>query len=209
MKIIIIDCGSGNLRSVQKAFEKVSASLYKNCEVIISSQTEDLDNANYIILPGVGTFSDFVKGLRSIIGMEEALNYLVIKKGIPFLGICVGMQVLATKGFENIETKGLNWIGGSVMKIKAKSNLPLPQMGWNNLMIHQQHAVVKNINDGDHTYFANSYAFHCDENSKVIASVDYGVSIPVIIAKENIIGMQFHPEKSQQIGLNLISNFLS
>ena len=208
MKITIIDCGSGNLRSAQKAFEKVSNNLYKNTNVTISSKVEDLENSNFIVLPGVGSFSDFINGINKINGMLEALNYFVLKKGIPFLGICVGMHILATKGYENIETNGLNWICGSVRKIKTKPNLPVPQMGWNNLIIKKNHPIVKNISNNDHTYFVHSYFFDCNDDSQVIACVDYGFSINAIIVKDNIIGMQFHPEKSQEVGLDLISNFL-
>ena len=208
MNITIIDCGSGNLRSAQKAFEKVSESLFKKTNVIVSSRVEDLEKTNFIVLPGVGSFSDFIDGINSINGMRDALNYFVLEKGIPFLGICVGMQVLATKGYENLETEGLNWISGSVRKIETDSNLPVPQMGWNNLILTQDHPILRNIRENDHTYFVHSYFLDCFEESQIIAKVDYGIPINAIVAKDNIIGMQFHPEKSQKIGLNLISNFL-
>ncbi|MAR79382.1 MAG: imidazole glycerol phosphate synthase subunit HisH [Rhodospirillaceae bacterium] len=208
MNITIIDCGSGNLRSAQKAFEKVSKNLFKKTNVIVSASVEDLEKTNFIVLPGVGSFSDFIKGINDINGMQDALNYYVIKKGLPFLGICVGMQVLATKGYENIETEGLNWISGSVRKIKTHSNLPVPQMGWNNLVLKQNHPIVSNISNNDHAYFVHSYFFDCNENSHIVAQVDYGIPINAIVVKDNIIGMQFHPEKSQQTGLDLISNFL-
>ncbi|PPR79725.1 MAG: Imidazole glycerol phosphate synthase subunit HisH 1 [Alphaproteobacteria bacterium MarineAlpha2_Bin1] len=209
MKVTIIDCGSGNLRSAQKAFEKVSSNLYKNTKIIITSIVEDLEESDFIVLPGVGSFSDFINGMKKINGMQEALNYYVIKKGIPFLGICVGMQVLATKGYENEETEGLNWISGSVRKIKTNANLPIPQMGWNNLKIKKNHPIVNNISEKDHTYFVHSYLFDVNDETQIIASVDYGVDITSIVAKDNVIGMQFHPEKSQKVGLDLIYNFIS
>ncbi|MBL42987.1 MAG: imidazole glycerol phosphate synthase subunit HisH [Rhodospirillaceae bacterium] len=208
MKITIIDCGSGNLRSAHKAFEKVSTNINKKSNIIVSSMVEDLEDSNFIVLPGVGSFSDFINGMKKINGMHEALNYFILKKGIPFLGICVGMQVLATKGYENKETEGLNWIRGSVKKIITIPSLPIPQMGWNNLEIKANHPIVKNISENDHTYFVHSYLFEVYDKNQIIASVDYGVPISAIIAKDNIIGMQFHPEKSQQVGLDLISNFL-
>ncbi len=208
MKITIIDCGSGNLRSAQKAFEKASDDLFKKNNVIISSKIEDIENSNCVVLPGVGAFADFMNGLNKIDGMKDALEFLVKKKGIPFIGICVGMQVLAQKGYENRETDGIGWFKGSVKKINTNSDLPIPQMGWNNFNLKKPHPVLQQITEKDHGYFVHSYSFFSEEPSDVLATVDYGAEIPAIIAKDNIIGVQFHPEKSQEVGLRIISNFL-
>ena len=199
--IAVIDYGMGNLHSIAKALRYVAPQR----TVWVGADPDIISTASHVIYPGVGAIKDCVKELKTR-GLDQIIKE--VSKSKPLLGICVGMQVLATKGYENKETEGLNWIRGSVKKIITIPSLPIPQMGWNNLEIKANHPIVKNISENDHTYFVHSYLFEVYDKNQIIASVDYGVPISAIIAKDNIIGMQFHPEKSQQVGLDLISNFL-
>ena len=199
--IIIIDYGSGNLRSAQKAFEHVGKGVVK-----LSSDPADLKLATHIVLPGVGAFGDCARGLRAIDGMIEALEEEVLQKRKPFLGICVGMQLLADIGMEHGEHEGLGWIPGKVQKIKPKDkSLAIPHMGWNSLKLTKNQSILGKMDDD--VYFVHSYQFVCDDEY-VVATAEYGGAINAIVAKDNIIGVQFHPEKSQKAGLELISNFL-
>lgn len=206
-KIIIIDYGSGNLASVCNALELVKDS---NQEILISNNPSDLEIATHIILPGVGAFGDCISSLKAISGMKEVLENQVLKLKKPFLGICVGMQLLADIGYEYGESKGLGFIHGKVVKIDDKNGaLKIPHMGWNNLVINSNnHPVLADIDTGDHVYFVHSYYFVPDNKDEVLANVDYGEKITAIIAKENIIATQFHPEKSDKIGLKLLKNFI-
>lgn len=210
MKTVIIDYGSGNLRSAEKSTVRAAENL--NMDVVVTSSPDDVRKADRIILPGVGAFADCMGGLLSLDGMREALEESVIVQGKPFLGICVGMQLLANAGLEHGKTDGLGWISGTVEEIDAKNDptLKVPHMGWNDLVIDQtDHPVLKGINSGDHAYFVHSYHFKAAANKNILAHVDYGGYISAIIGRDNILGTQFHPEKSQSVGLKLIENFLT
>lgn len=205
--IAIIDYGSGNLRSAAKAFEHVSAEFFKTARVNVTSNPDDLKNATHIVLPGVGAFGDCAAGLKKIPGMVEAMEEEVLKKKKPFLGICVGMQLLADTGYEHGQHKGLGWINGEVRKITpVDSSMPVPHMGWNGLKQKKKQPLLANIKTD--VYFVHSYQFFPAENDNLVAITDYGGPVTAVIAKENIMGVQFHPEKSQQAGLELIKNFL-
>ena len=204
MKIALIDYGSGNLQSAYKALELVS-----NCKkkIFITSNSKDLLKADKIILPGVGAFADCMKGLESISGMIDVLNEAVLEKKKPFLGICIGMQLLATEGKEKGNHKGLGWIKGKVIKIKKNKKIKIPHMGWNTVKVISKHPILKRKKF--ESYFVHSYNFICRDKKNIIATCDYQQKITAIIGKENIIGTQFHPEKSQKIGLEILKNFVS
>lgn len=207
MKVTIIDYGSGNLHSTAKAFEKVASS--QSQKVIVSAKIADVKDASYIVLPGVGAFADCMNGLASIDGMIETLEAKVLEEKTPFLGICVGMQLLADKGFENAETDGFGWIKGNVKAVEPNDeSLKIPHMGWNNLVIKNSHPFFDGIKDGDHAYFVHSYHMECADDQDILATAEYGGDVTAAIAKDNIMGTQFHPEKSQNVGLKLIGNFL-
>lgn len=202
-KITIIDYGSGNLQSVFNAFELVAG----DCDIKISNQIEDLRSASHLVLPGVGSFQDCMKGLKNSGLQEEIINQVQVDQK-PFFGICVGMQVLASFGLENGKAKGLDLISGEVSKIEEQENLKVPHMGWNNVRIDQNnHSLLAGVDDGEHFYFANSYHFKASNQDQVIAHVNYGDKISAIIAKDNIFGCQFHPEKSGRCGLRIVKNF--
>ena len=210
--VLIIDYGSGNLRSAAKAFEH----LHKNIDVKISNKPEDLLKADRIVLPGQGAFRDCMEHLQSIEGMVESLNEAVLKGGTPFLGICVGMQLMASRGMEHGITAGLNWIEGEVIPIEpTDKSLKIPHMGWNELHFlsanNQQdnrHFVLRNIDSLENFYFVHSFMFQCMYNHHCLALTDYGGLIPAMVGRDNMIGVQFHPEKSHEAGLKLLSNFL-
>ena len=204
MKIALIDYGSGNLQSAYKALELVS-----NCKnkIFITSNSKDLLKADKIILPGVGAFADCIKGLKSISGMIDVLNEVVLEKKKPFLGICIGMQLLATKGKEKGDHDGLGWIKGKVIKIKKIKKIKIPHMGWNTVKVISKHPILKRKKF--ESYFVHSYNFICKNKKNNIATCDYQQKITAIVGKENIIGTQFHPEKSQKIGLEILKNFVS
>lgn len=207
MIAVIIDYGSGNLRSVAKALESVADADFT---VKISANPADINAASHIILPGVGAFGDCKQGLDSVPGLKEALTEAVTLHGKPFLGICVGMQLLADKGLEYGEHTGLGWIGGEVVPLAPTgASLKIPHMGWNELDINKQHPVLKGIKSGDHAYFVHSYHFRTHDNAAILATTDYGGKFAAIIGKDNIIASQFHPEKSQETGLKLLKNFLA
>ena len=203
MKIALIDYGSGNLQSAYKALELVS-----NCKnkIFITSNSKDLLKVDKIILPGVGAFADCMKGLKSISGMINVLNEVVLEKKKPFLGICIGMQLLATKGKEKGDHDGLGWIKGKVIKIKKNKKIKIPHMGWNTVKIISKHPIIKRKKF--ESYFVHSYNFICRDKKNILATCDYQQNITAIIGKENIIGTQFHPEKSQKVGLEILKNFI-
>jgi len=202
INLAIIDYGSGNLRSCAKAFEHVLGH-----KVNVTSRPEDLHSATHIVLPGVGAFGDCASGLRKIPGMVAALEKEVLHNKKPFLGICVGMQLLADTGHEYGEHKGLGWIKGEVRKITpADKTLPIPHMGWNGLEVTQKSPLLKNLSAD--VYFTHSYQFIAADNDNLLAVTDYGGKVTAAIGKNNIMGVQFHPEKSQNAGLELIKNFL-
>lgn len=207
MKVTIIDYKAGNIESVYSALD----SLKLNYEIIVSNKVADIKSASHLILPGVGAFGDCMEGLKHSEGLIGEMRNHAITQGKPFLGICVGMQVLASTGFENGEHQGLGFIDGKVIKLESKGDLKIPHMGWNALNINStqvKHPLLKNIKNGDHVYFANSYHFICQNAGNVVASVDYSQKINAIIVKKNIAGFQFHPEKSGEVGLKLLKNFL-
>lgn len=212
MKTVIIDYGSGNLHSAHKAFERAAADHKIKGEIIVSSLVKDIETADRIVLPGVGAFKDCHNGLLAIEGMREALQHRVIAGGFPFLGICVGMQLLATRGLEHETTKGLGWVAGDVVKITPEDPaLKIPHMGWNTLNVHSSHPLLSNIETGPnglHAYFVHSYHLQAALPEDVIATTDYSSPVTAMVGYENIAGTQFHPEKSQTLGLKLIANFL-
>tara|TARA_B100001287_G_scaffold274450_1_gene279791 strand:+ start:2546 stop:3169 length:624 start_codon:yes stop_codon:yes gene_type:complete len=204
-QITIIDYGSGNVLSAQKSFIKVANDNNLNTKVIISNELNEIKGSTHIVLPGQGAFSTCMNGIKSKPGLiEELYNFAVIKKK-PFLGICVGMQMLATDSIENGKHKGLGWIDGHIKSIPA-NNLKLPHMGWNIVK-----PLVKNDLIQDHLdyYFVHSYYFDCENKENKLAETQYGISFASIVGKENIYGVQFHPEKSSSQGLRLIKNFMS
>jgi imidazole glycerol-phosphate synthase subunit HisH len=212
MKTVIIDYGSGNLHSAYKAFERAAKDNNIKSTIIVSSRAQDLETADRIVLPGVGAFKDCRNGLLAIPGMRDALQQKVIAGGFPFLGICVGMQLLATRGLEHETTPGLGWVAGDVVKITPKDpNLKIPHMGWNTLDVQTSHPLLKGIETGPqgaHAYFVHSYHLQTALPDDVIATTDYSGSVTAMVGYENIAGTQFHPEKSQALGLTLIANFL-
>ena len=208
MTIAIIDYGSGNLRSAQKAFERVASELSLKSEVMLTASAADVAAADHIVLPGVGAFADCEAGLDALDGMTEALRERVLIGGKPFLGICVGMQLLATKGYERELTNGLDWLPGRVQKLEVDSAAyKIPHMGWNTIDVLKGHKVLEGL-DGESVYFVHSYAFSPDDIGNCLATTTHGVSFASVVGHNNVIGTQFHPEKSQHVGLRLIKNFL-
>jgi len=209
-KVAIIDYGSGNLRSAAKAIERAGSETGGLDEVRVTDNADDVAWASHIVLPGVGAFADCRKGLYALPDMAGALQQHVIEKAKPFLGICVGMQLMATLGREFETTSGLGWIDGEVGPIKPSDlTLKIPHMGWNNLdIIGKPHVILEGINSGDHGYFVHSYAMTCTSPDTILATVDYGGPVVAVVGKNNLVGTQFHPEKSQKTGLRLLSNFV-
>ena len=212
MTVAIVDYGSGNLHSAQKAFERAAREAGLAREVKVTPRPEDVLAAEHIVLPGVGAFADCRRGLDRLPGMVEALEEAVRRRGKPFLGICVGAQLMATRGLEHETVAGLNWIEGDVAPIKPRDpGLKIPHMGWNTLDVERDHPALDGVNtgpDGLHAYFVHSYQFYPANSADVVATADYGGPVTAILARGNILGTQFHPEKSQTLGLKLIANFL-
>ena len=209
MTTAIIDYGSGNLRSAAKAFERAAAESGNACAIAVTSRPEQVAAADRIVLPGVGAFADCRRGLAAVAGLEEAMREAVVGRGRPFLGICVGMQLLADCGREFETVAGLGWIPGEVVAIGANDpSLKIPHMGWNELLPVRRHPVLDGLGRGTHAYFVHSYCFRPENTGDLIAETDYGGKLAVAIGRDNLIGTQFHPEKSQTAGLRLIANFL-
>lgn len=210
--VAIIDYGAGNLRSAAKAFERVAAERGRGEDIVVTADPDLVRRAERIMLPGVGAFADCMAGLQAVQGMIEVLDEKVIKGGTPFLGVCVGMQLLATEGREKTVTAGLGWIPGAVEKITPTDpGLKIPHMGWNTISVTRPHALLAGIADGPdglHAYFVHSYHLKTD-TAHLIATTDYGGALTACVGRDNIFGTQFHPEKSQALGLALISNFLN
>ncbi len=207
--VAIVDYGSGNLRSAQKALARAAAELGTTHEIRVTADPAEVGRAERIVLPGVGAFGDCMDGLCAISGMARALEEAVIERGVPFLGICVGMQLLATVGREFGDHKGLGWIAGEVVRMApADPALKIPHMGWNALILLREHPLFSGIETGDDVYFVHSYALKVDCSAEVIATTDYGGPVIAAVGRENIAGVQFHPEKSQRVGLVLLKNFL-
>jgi len=203
---VLVDYDSGNLHSAQKAFERMSTET--GSRILVSSRPEDVARADRIVLPGDGAFPACRRALGAFGGLAEAIVEAVEVRGRPFLGICVGMQMMATRGLEYQETPGLAWIGGDVVRIAAPG-LKVPHMGWNDLVITGAHPVLDGIATGDHAYFVHSYHLAVTRASDRLAHVDYGGPVTAIVGRDTMIGTQFHPEKSQGTGLRLIANFLA
>lgn len=212
MSVAIIDYGSGNLHSAAKAFERAARSMENPQKVFVTSDPDQAYGADRLVLPGVGAFADCRRGLDAVDGMVEAITEAVRVKARPFFGICVGMQLMASRGKEHVVTEGLNWIGGDVEKITPRDeSLKIPHMGWNTLDLLQEHPVLNKLSlgpNGQHAYFVHSYHLNAANEADVLARADYGGPVTAIVAKDTAIGTQFHPEKSQRFGLALISNFL-
>ncbi len=210
--VAIIDYGSGNLHSAAKAFERASRESGANALIEVTSNPEDVAAADRIVLPGVGAFADCKRGLEAVPGMRETLETAVRRQGRPFLGICVGMQLMATRGLEFEVTEGLGWIPGEVRAIEPKDKtLKIPHMGWNTLDVIRPHALLDGIPTGPnglHAYFVHSFHLAAADRASVVAETDYGGPVTAIVARDNMAGTQFHPEKSQTLGLKLIANFL-
>jgi glutamine amidotransferase len=213
MRVAIIDYGSGNLRSAQKSFERAASALDTGASIELVDTPEQVAGADRVVLPGVGAYRDCYDGIHAIAGMWQAIEEHCTNRARPFLGICVGMQLMATRGLEHMVTPGFGWIKGEVDKINVGSaDLKIPHMGWNTLDVLQSHALLDGIEtgpDGQHAYFVHSYHLRADDNADVVATAGYGNPITAMVANGNIAGTQFHPEKSQTLGLAFISNFLT
>lgn len=208
MATVIVDYESGNLHSAAKAFQRMAAQADAG-PVIVSSDPKVVRNADRIVLPGDGAFPACRAQLFDHSGLFEAMEQRVIAQAAPFLGICIGMQMLATTGLEYAPTAGFDWISGTVTRIAPSDRaLKVPHMGWNDLVIDQPHPVFDGIKTGDHAYFVHSYHMQVDDPAHLLAHVDYAGPVTAIVGRDNILGMQFHPEKSQSTGLRLIENFL-
>ena len=211
MTTAIIDYGSGNLHSELKAFERAAGEAGGQ-EVALTSDPDAVRRAERVVLPGVGAFADCKRGLEAVPGMVDALRDVVLQRGRPFLGICVGMQLMASRGLEHQVTEGLGWIPGDVVAIEPQdAALRVPHMGWNTLDVARPHALLDGIetgNSGLHAYFVHSFQFVPTDPGHVIAQTQYGGPVVAMVGRDNIAGTQFHPEKSQKLGLALIANFL-
>jgi glutamine amidotransferase len=212
MRVAIVDYGSGNLRSAQKAFERAAYERGIRAEILVTPDPEELRRADRIVLPGVGAFRDCREGLHAVGGLPDALEESVTEKGSPFLGICVGMQLMATKGMEFGETPGLGWIAGTVRRIEPHDvQLKIPHMGWNAITPAREHPLLAGMTYGEnaaHAYFVHSFGLAPDDPSDILATTDYGGALVAAVVRGNKAGTQFHPEKSQALGLNLLANFL-
>jgi glutamine amidotransferase len=212
MHVAIIDYGSGNLHSAAKAFERAAREHGNGVAIKVTAEPEEVAAATRIVLPGVGAFADCKQGLARIPGMIEALEEAVRERGKPFLGICVGLQLMATRGLEHGSTPGLGWIKGEVRPIAPNdASLKIPHMGWNTLDLAREHALLEGIPTGEeglNAYFVHSYHLVPAEAGVLVASTNYGGPVTAFVAKDNMAGSQFHPEKSQTLGLALIANFL-
>jgi glutamine amidotransferase len=209
MIVVIIDYGSGNLRSAAKAFERAAAEAGIAADIEVTSTPEVVVGADRIVLPGVGAFADCRRGLADIPGLEASLYEAAIARARPFLGICVGMQLLAERGREFETVDGLGWIGGEVVAIEPKDPaLKIPHMGWNEIEARADHPLLAELPAGAHGYFVHSYHFRLAEAADLVAVTDYGGPLAAVIGRGNLVGTQFHPEKSQEAGLRLIGNFL-
>ncbi len=212
MQVAIIDYGSGNLRSATKAFERAARECGVAANIVLTSDAEVVHSADRIVLPGVGAFADCVAGLDAVPGMHAAIQHAAIDKARPFLGICVGMQLMASRGLEKTVTDGFGWVAGDVAEMTPSDpNLKIPQIGWNTLELTRKHPLFDGIATGDnglHAYFVHSYHLAAENAGDVLATADYGGPVTAAVARDNLAGTQFHPEKSQALGLALIANFL-
>jgi len=210
MSITVIDYGSGNLKSVAKALEAAANNINQSSKIEVTSDPKKIIQSDKIVLPGQGSFRDCYLGIKKIPELNETLNEFVLKKKKPILGICVGMQLFAKIGYESQETKGFGWIDAEVRKINnMNKKIKLPHMGWNDIEIKKDYFLFSNIKNKSHFYFIHSYEFIAKQRDCVVATTNYGNSIIASVAQENIVGTQFHPEKSQKNGLLILENFLN
>ena len=212
MNVAIIDYGSGNLHSVAKAFERAARESGTAQKIAVTSDPQAVRNADRIVLPGVGAFADCRRGLAAVTGMMEVLADGVCRQGKPFLGICVGMQLMGERGREYAVTDGMGWIRGEVCRIHpGDPALKIPHMGWNTIEVRRRHPLLDGIPlgaDGLHAYFVHSYQLQVEDPADLVADCDYGGPVTAVVGRDNFAGTQFHPEKSQKLGLALIANFL-
>ena len=212
MSVAIVDYGSGNLHSAAKAFERAAHEAEVDQPIMVTRDPDIVARADRVVLPGVGAFADCRRGLDAVSGMVEALAQAVHGKGRPFFGICVGMQLLAERGREYEVVEGLGWIGGEVDRITPRdASLKIPHMGWNTLNVARSHPLIEGLTlgrQGRHAYFVHSFALNPSQRQDLVADADYGGPVTAIVGRDNIVGTQFHPEKSQKLGLALIANFL-
>jgi len=212
MTVAVIDYGSGNLHSAAKALERAARESGSGDTIKVTSDPDTVRRADRIVLPGVGAFADCKRGLDAVPGMVAAMSEAVRERGRPFFGICVGMQLMAKRGRENVVTEGLGWIDGEVDRIApADVALKIPHMGWNTLAPKRAHALLDGIalgSDGLHAYFVHSYQLQPENKADLVAEADYGGPVTAMVARDNLAGTQFHPEKSQRLGLALLANFL-
>ncbi len=213
MRVAIIDYGSGNLRSATKAFERASRESGVSAEIDLTADAERVRTADRIVLPGVGAYADCRAGLDAVPGMVEAIREVVEREARPFLGICVGTQLMASRGLEKTATDGFGWIEGDVKEIQPSDpSLKIPQIGWNTIHVKHSHPLFEGIRTGEgglHAYFVHSYHIVAKHSGDVLAECDYGGPVTAAVARGNVVGTQFHPEKSQALGLALIANFLN
>ena len=212
MRVAIIDYGSGNLRSATKAFERAAREIGIDAEIELTDKADRVASADRIVLPGVGAYADCRRGLDAVDGMSEALTQVVERDARPFIGICVGMQLMSSRGLEKTTTRGLGWISGDVVEMTPNDpSLKIPQIGWNTLDLHRPHPLFADIPtgaEGLHAYFVHSYHLAASNPDDVIATTNYGGAMTAFVGRDNLVGAQFHPEKSQKLGLALIANFL-
>ena len=212
MTVAIVDYGSGNLHSAAKAFERAAHETGVGAKIVVTDDPDVVATADRVVLPGVGAFADCRRGLDAVDGMVEALDQAIKRKARPFFGICVGMQLLADRGREYEVTEGLGWIAGEVDRIAPDDpSLKIPHMGWNTLSVARMHPLLAGLDlgpRGRHAYFVHSYQFKPADRADLVAQADYGGAVTAIVARDNVVGTQFHPEKSQKFGLALIANFL-
>ncbi|MGL3607823.1 imidazole glycerol phosphate synthase subunit HisH [Rhizobium sp. G187] len=213
MRVAIIDYGSGNLRSATKAFERAAREAGVDAEIDLTDKAERVASADRIVLPGVGAYADCRRGLDAVPGMHEAISEVVDVKARPFFGICVGMQLMSSRGLEKTVTDGFGWIKGDVVEMTpSDASLKIPQIGWNTLTLNRPHPLFDGIQTGAnglHAYFVHSYHLAAQNSDEVIATTDYGGPMTAFVGRDNMVGAQFHPEKSQALGLKLIANFLT
>ena len=212
MTVALIDYGAGNLRSAEKGLERVAREIGRDQKILLTRDPDVVVRADRVVLPGDGAFPFCRKGVAAIDGMDEALAEFVTRRGRPFLGICVGMQLLASRGLEPEETAGFGWIEGEVKAIEpGPERLKVPHMGWNTMTAVNPHPVLAGLplgGSGLHAYFLHSFAFEVKHHADLVATADYGRPVTAIVARDNVVGTQFHPEKSQRLGLGLLANFL-
>jgi glutamine amidotransferase len=210
MKVVIVDCGSGNLRSVTRALEHAASTAGVSASIQVTRSPDEVYHADRIVLPGQGAFASCLAGLQLVDGLRDALDEAVRRAGKPFFGICVGMQLLADVGEEHGDHDGFGWIPGRVVPLcPCDTKLKIPHMGWNSLVIHAtDHPILANLPDQPHVYFVHSFQLHPINGTDCLASADYGGPVTAVVGRDNLIGTQFHPEKSQAVGLSMLQSFL-